>query len=193
MKLTVLTNKMQQGFTLVELLVVIGILGVLVAALLATLDPLEQIRKGNDSARLSIAREYQQAYTRYYANKGLFPWVDPDGAGPLAADCTATLPVAAATTPVTLTSLTNSGGTGCNDVLVTSGELKSSKIPSNLTSSPNSLIISTTANNDRVVVCFRPASKSQTSTANSAQTDSIGGASCSGSPAAPNNCYVCVQ
>jgi len=42
-----------KGFTLIELLVVIGILGVLAAALLVTIDPLEQFARGRDAGRLS--------------------------------------------------------------------------------------------------------------------------------------------
>lgn len=193
MKTTALLQKVQKGFTLVELLVVIGILGVLVAALLATLDPLEQIRKGNDSARLSVAREYQQAYTRYYANNGYFPWVDPDGAGPLTAACTPATAVATdTTTTTTLLSLTN-GTTGCNDILASTGELKTSKIPTNLNSTPNNLVIATSTTNDKVVVCYKPASKSQISAANTAKTDSVGGVSCTSGGVSPNQCYVCVQ
>ncbi|MFH0773343.1 MAG: prepilin-type N-terminal cleavage/methylation domain-containing protein, partial [bacterium] len=39
-------KKITRGFTLIELLIVIALLGALAVALLAALDPLEQIKKG---------------------------------------------------------------------------------------------------------------------------------------------------
>ena len=42
---------MKKGFTLIELLIVIAILGILAIALLATLDPFEQLRKSRDGAK----------------------------------------------------------------------------------------------------------------------------------------------
>lgn len=62
------------GFTLIELLVVIGILGILAAALIGTLDPLEQLAKGNDSASTQATDGIYNAAVRYAAGKGLgFP------------------------------------------------------------------------------------------------------------------------
>lgn len=191
MKTTALTNKIstkfQQGFTLVELLVVIGILGVLVAALLATLDPLEQIRKGNDSARLSIAREYQQAYTRYYANTGYFPWDNP-------------VAVTGCTTPGTDAPSTSasddnilSSFTNCNAALVAAGELKSANIPANVNAAPNQLTITTDdiggGVSGKVVTCFSPASKAQKAVANNNKL----GAACTAGVGNPNGCFICVQ
>lgn len=189
MKVTALTNKLQRGFTLVELLVVIAILGVLVAALLATLDPLEQIRKGNDSARLSIAREYQQAYTRFYANNGRFPWIAPSGGS---AECL-TAPAIASAAPAITGATFLKDVPNCNTALVTTGELKSSTLPGNLDISPNYLTITTSSNNDKVVVCFKPASKAQIAKANTDRTDTLGTATCTTGSTSPNQCYICVQ
>lgn len=62
------------GFTLIELLIVISLLGALAVGMLATLDPLEQIRKGNDSGVRNTVSEFQNAAIRYYAIKEKFPW-----------------------------------------------------------------------------------------------------------------------
>ncbi|MEK9178249.1 MAG: type II secretion system protein, partial [Patescibacteria group bacterium] len=64
----------QKGFTLIELLVVIGILGVLVSALVATINPFEQIKKGDDATLKNVAAEMQTATLRYYTTHGGLPW-----------------------------------------------------------------------------------------------------------------------
>lgn len=66
--------KKSLGFTLIELLIVIALLGVLAVALLAALDPLEQIRKGNDTGVRNIASEIHGGIIRVFANRGEMPW-----------------------------------------------------------------------------------------------------------------------
>lgn len=69
-------NKSKNGFTLVEILIVIALLGALIIGLLAALDPLEQIRRGQDVSLRNTASEFFNAVNRYYAAKGQFPWAD---------------------------------------------------------------------------------------------------------------------
>lgn len=65
------------GFTLIELLIVIALLGALAVALLAALDPLEQIRKGTDTGVRNTAAEIHGGATRYSALKGgVLPFLD---------------------------------------------------------------------------------------------------------------------
>lgn len=62
------------GFTMIELLVVIAVIGILAVALLATLNPLEQIRKGRDTRTRSDSSQLASAIERYNASLGYFPW-----------------------------------------------------------------------------------------------------------------------
>jgi len=59
-----------------ELLIVIGVLGILAAGLLAAIDPFEQLKKARDSNYRSAAIELLSATQRYYANHGYFPWTN---------------------------------------------------------------------------------------------------------------------
>lgn len=60
-----------------ELLIVIGVLGILAAGLLAAIDPFEQLKKAKDNNNRSATIELLQALQRYYANHGDFPWNMP--------------------------------------------------------------------------------------------------------------------
>ena len=62
-------KKNRRGFTLIELLIVIALLGALAVALLAALDPLEQIKKGNDTGVRNSVSEIGEALVRYAAVK----------------------------------------------------------------------------------------------------------------------------
>ncbi|MCX6732747.1 MAG: prepilin-type N-terminal cleavage/methylation domain-containing protein [Candidatus Roizmanbacteria bacterium] len=63
-------NKIKKGFTLIELLIVIALLGALAVALLAALDPLEQIKKGTDTGVRNTVAEIHGAMVRYSSLQG---------------------------------------------------------------------------------------------------------------------------
>jgi prepilin-type N-terminal cleavage/methylation domain-containing protein len=73
-----LKTKIQKGFTMIELLIVIAVLGVLAIAVLATFNPIEQINRGRDTSSRSDAEQLLSAIDRYNANRGLWPWQDED-------------------------------------------------------------------------------------------------------------------
>lgn len=57
-----------------ELLIVIGVLGILAAGLMAAIDPFEQLKKARDANNRNASIELMNAFTRYYATHGEFPW-----------------------------------------------------------------------------------------------------------------------
>ena len=64
---------MKNGFSLLELLLVLAVLSILIAALLLGLNPMEQTRKAQDAGKLNKAREVFKAAEGYYA----FYQIDP--------------------------------------------------------------------------------------------------------------------
>jgi prepilin-type N-terminal cleavage/methylation domain-containing protein len=70
-------NKIK-GFTLVELLIVIALLGVLAAAVLAAINPLEQANRARDTRMRSDASQLLAAIDRYFVTQDKFPWVGTD-------------------------------------------------------------------------------------------------------------------
>ncbi|MEI6690656.1 MAG: prepilin-type N-terminal cleavage/methylation domain-containing protein [bacterium] len=69
----------RNGFTMIELLVVIAVIGILAVALLATLNPLEQIRKGRDTRTRADVSQLVSGIERYNASIGYFPWQTKEG------------------------------------------------------------------------------------------------------------------
>ncbi len=66
----------QMAFTMIELLIVIAILGILAVAVLAAINPIEQINRGRDAGSRSDSEQLLSAIDRYYAYKGYYPWVN---------------------------------------------------------------------------------------------------------------------
>lgn len=61
------------GFTLVELLIVIAVLGVLAAVVLVAINPLEQLAKGRDAGRKSSVAQIGSALQGYYTTNSAYP------------------------------------------------------------------------------------------------------------------------
>lgn len=76
----------QKGFTLIEILVVIGILAILLAIVLIAINPQQQFQQANDTQRSSDVNAILNAISAYSAdNSGALP----EGAGAQAIDATA--------------------------------------------------------------------------------------------------------
>ncbi len=61
------------GFTLLELLVVVGILVIFAIMILLVLDPQTQMNKGHDSKRKTDLRKIQTALEDYYGDHRAYP------------------------------------------------------------------------------------------------------------------------
>lgn len=68
----------ERGFTLLELIVVIGIMAILAGLILAIVNPLAQFQKANDARRKSDLSQVQKALEQYYQDNGAYPTGSPD-------------------------------------------------------------------------------------------------------------------
>lgn len=71
-----LLKNSDKGFTLMELIVVIAILGILLGTIVFTLNPIDQIRKGRDSQRKNDLAQIQRGLEQYYSDNGRYPTSD---------------------------------------------------------------------------------------------------------------------
>lgn len=70
---------MKKGFTLVELLIVIGLLSVIALIVIAAINPLEQANRARDTRFKADGSQLLSSIERYFASHSNFPWVDPVG------------------------------------------------------------------------------------------------------------------
>lgn len=185
--------KAQKGFTLIELLVVIGVLGILATGLLATIDPLEQFRKGGDSNERTTALELENALTRYYSTHQTFPWrASTEGAD--STTCNGNGAGVDYTLPQQVSTLNGTTAfDNCLTVLTQQGELKAS-FQKQYPILGRLWVTDTTAGNAKSsVVCYSPTSKSE-----SLKTETSfdkNGTTLAGCPKNPpdGTCYWCAK
>lgn len=147
----------QLGFTMVELLVVISIIGILATAVLAALNPVEQLRKGRDTSRKADAQTVLGAIDRFQATFGCYPW-----------QWNATTNTCTATVPATLAINGSGNGVAVNAAAFNTGgvlyqitqkdELKA-QFSTRRTIQNAELWLSVDARN-QASVCFEPESQS---------------------------------
>lgn len=68
-----------RGFTLVELLIVIGLLGAIALIVIAAINPIEQANRARDARFKSDGAQIISAIDRYFASHSSFPWMDVSG------------------------------------------------------------------------------------------------------------------
>lgn len=66
-----LHGKNKRGFTLIEVLIVVAIVGILASVVLVGLGPVQ--RRGRDARRISDLRQVQTGLELYYAKNGTYP------------------------------------------------------------------------------------------------------------------------
>jgi prepilin-type N-terminal cleavage/methylation domain-containing protein len=171
-----------RGFTLVELLIVIALLGALAIGLIGALDPFEQLKKGQDTGTRNTVSEVQSAIIRFYALKGIMPWCTADPCP--AAD------VASMQSGSSGLLLNDNAMSAVLDRIVQTGELKS-----NFTTLQSKEMgkVHVTGTDSQAIVCYQPVSKSFRADANT-KFDATGGTpagTCDTTDA--NACFWCVQ
>jgi prepilin-type N-terminal cleavage/methylation domain-containing protein len=177
------TKFSQKGFTLIELLVVLGILGILAAALLASINPVEQIKKAQDTSLKNVTTTFVTASQQYYSTHNALPWSAVANGG---ANCY--------TGGTTLSGVSLTNLSSCVTTLVSEGELKQSFTNANnlsqaIVTNPNPQ----TGSAQDVVACFMPTSQSQQRDSNTKYTQTgAAGTSCL-SQGGTNTCYWCAQ
>lgn len=66
-------NSSGKGFTLVEVIIVIAVLGILASSLIVLIDPISQTQKSRDSKRKADLKQIQSALELYRADNGAYP------------------------------------------------------------------------------------------------------------------------
>lgn len=117
-----MSKSLSRGFTLVELLIVIALLGVIATIVIAAINPIEQANKARDAKFEADSSQMISAIERYYASNSQFPWMAVTPATYTSAD------ISFPFTTATNDNVGLCGTSGCTSqpygVLISSDELK---------------------------------------------------------------------
>ncbi len=139
-----------------ELLIVIGVLGILAAGLMAAIDPFEQLKKARDTNNRNATVELMSSITRFYANHGAFPW---NQTTPIAACDRNGLLADLGALGVSAMSIQNTNMENCiTGTLVAEGELKDTYMTG--IGDTDIWIASDPLDSTDLYVCFSPEGKS---------------------------------
>lgn len=175
---------LHKGFTLVELLIVIALLGALAIGLIGALDPFEQLKKGTDTGTRDLVNQVQTAVLRYFATTNDFPWKD----------------TASLTGGFTAIAMSDASLNDAISNMIVAGELKSNFKEIYPPSKLKDIIVTYTpsgvAQSATVIACYQPQSKSflvdpNTKYSNDGTTDNQ--AACKSQTGGTDNCFWCVQ
>lgn len=160
-------RKIKTGFTLVELLIVVGILSVLLAIVLIAVNPLEQFNKTSDVATESVVKDYAAATKYFFTAEKTLPWIKDSA-------CRTELS----------TSRTLSETPNCSRILLADSEIKDKFLNS---TEAKDVYISECSN--AVALCYKPKSKQFSENSEAKYTQN--GVLKEGCPADNNDCYAC--
>lgn len=154
------------GFTLIEFLIVFGVLAVLLGITIIALNPIEQFRRANDLTRASVVKDFVSATKYYYIAEKSSPWQKDSS-------CKNEL-----RTGKTLADIPS-----CAKQLTEGGKLQEAVM-----SAKESKDVYVTECNDNVAVCYSPKSQQFTKAGEAKYTSN--GVLQSGCPNG-NDCYAC--
>lgn len=140
------------GFTMVELLIVITLIGILATAVLSAINPVEQLRKGRDTSRKADAATLLSAFDRFQASFGCYPWYFDLAAG----TCGATTFDFTTSTAIDTADF---AAAGAFEAITNNEELKSQFSTRNTVTDNELYIYEDLAGNGQVSVCFVPESQ----------------------------------
>lgn len=205
--LSTTARSVKSGFTLVELLIVIGLLGAIALIVISAINPIEQANKARDARFKADASQMISAIERYYASNSKFPWEDC-GTGTCPSSSDEFSFITASDVSVGLC-----GTSACNDqtgILVASAEIKSEFLTRDWVKAAPSdtetqiMIGKASGSSSSVYGCFIPKSKSTKDTALSNDTVRSISFTAGGLPASgtcvnsttdnwkTSACYVCI-
>lgn len=196
---------LSKGFTLVELLIVIGLLGAIALIVISAINPIEQANKARDARFKADASQMISAVERYYASNSKFPW---EGCASPNCKTTSSEEFAFISVGDPAVGLCSTDACSAGGLLVTSNELKNEFLGRDWAKTADDdlkiFMGKATGSSSSVYACFIPKAKSSQDVAVTNDTVRSLSFTAGGVPAtnatctsstddwAVANCYVCI-